>query len=167
MREFMRFLVFAALVAAPIFVSAQAQPMTHVLIQNLAKVSELDFEGGECDRTSDMMVCKFLQVLLTQDQGSDTCRIVTNRYDATFTKQTERRWVSNEGPDGACGVLGITTLEQDPQASGLWTMSLRKVVTNKAANDACQGIDERPEELTWKNSTRPLLCKFVAPALVQ
>jgi hypothetical protein len=164
----MRFLVFAALISAPIFISAQQQQTTHVLIQNLAKASELDFEGGECDRTNDTMVCKFLQVLLTQEKESDTCGIVTNRYEATFKRQAERRWVSNEGPDGACGVIGITTLEQDPQATGLWTMNSRKVVTNKTANDSCKSIDaEQPDVLTWKNSTRPLSCRFIMPALVQ
>jgi hypothetical protein len=69
---------------------------------------------------------------------------------------------------GVCGIIEITTPEQDRQVTGHWTMNSRKVVTNKTANDFCKAFDaEQPEELTWKDTKRPLPCKFIMPALVQ
>jgi hypothetical protein len=149
--------------------AATAQSRTaHVMIPNLAKPSELDFEGADCDRTDDMMTCRFQQVLLMPMKSApDTCEIVTNRYESTFARQGPKRWVSNEGPDGICGVVAITTLEQDGNdGSLLWTMNTQKIVTNKGANDLCKTLDERPETLTWRESRRPLPCKFVVPAAI-
>jgi hypothetical protein len=70
-----RLLVLAALLFPPVFVAAQKPQASHVLIPNLAKPSDLDFEGGACDRTRDTMVCTFQQVLLRHATGSDTCEI--------------------------------------------------------------------------------------------
>jgi hypothetical protein len=96
-------------------------------------------------------------------------RSFTNRYELTFRRQSATRWVSNAGPNGLCGVIEITTLEEDPQGSGLlWTMNSRKVLTNKNANDFCRALDnEPPDDLTWRDTKRPLPCKFVVPAVSQ
>src|SRR5438105_109340 len=107
----MRSVAFGVVVAVVSYLPTVLLPRTaaaqslkvHVTIPNLAKPSELDFEGGECERTGDTMVCTFQQVLLRHVKDTDMCEIITNRYDATFTRQTPMRWVSNEGPQGICG----------------------------------------------------------------
>ena len=165
----MRLFLVAAIVSMPLFVSPQNAPSSHVVIANLAKPGELDFEGGTCDRANDTMRCTFQQVLLRHATGSDTCEIITNRYDLAFQRQTATRWVSNEGPSGACGVIEITTVQQEPQGGGvLWTMTSQKIVTNKNVNDLWKAFDGEPrEDLTWKDAKRPLPCKFIVPGLIQ
>src|SRR5262245_40672223 len=134
----MRLFLVSAIVSMPMFVSAQSRQSSHIVIANLAKPGELDFEGGTCDRGDDTMTCTFQQILLQHKAGSDTCQIITNRYQLSFQRQTATRWVSNEGPNGACGVIEITTVQEDPQGGGvLWTMTSQKIVTNKNANDFC------------------------------
>ena len=164
--------VAVALVSFIIPGQATAQPRTsYVTIPNLAKPSELDFEGADCKRTDDVMTCEFHQVLLIpMKTDPSVCEIYTNRYESTFTKQNTRRWVSNEGPQGVCGVVTVTTLEQDesdPTSGLLWTMNTQKIVTNKSADTVCKQLDERPETLTWRDSRRPLPCKFVTPAAIR
>jgi len=165
----MRLFLSAVILSMPIFVRAQSPQSSRIVIANLAKPGELDFEGGTCDRTGDTMACTFQQVLLQNAAGSDTCLIVTNRYQLSFRRQTATRWVSNEGPNGACGLIEITTVEEDPNGGGvLWTMTSQKIVTNKNANDFCKAFDGEPrEDLTWKESKRPLPCKFIVPGLIQ
>ena len=116
------------------------------------------------------MTCTFQQVLLNQSGiPSDTCQIITNRYEMTFKSQGPRRWVSNEGPNGACGIVEVTTLEEDPRGGGiLWTMDSQKIVTNRNANELCKVFDnEPPDHLTWRDPKRPLPCKFIVPGVIQ
>ncbi len=154
--------------------SAQAdaqQAPTHVVIPFLAnatKLADLGFEGGECDvdKTGKTMACQFQQVLLTTtDLTPQTCFITTNRYERTFQKQTSTRWVSREGPAGRCGVVDVTTLQDDGGVR--WTMETRKVVTVKDASAECRGLDEQSETLSWQNVRRVLPCTFVQPGLLR
>jgi len=149
---------------------AQQTP-SHVVIPflaNAAKPADLDFEGGECDvdKTGNTMTCQFQQVLLTTtDLAPHTCFITTNRYERTFQKQAGTRWVSNEGPAGLCGVVDITTLQDDGGVR--WTLETRKNVTLKDASAECRALDEQPETFNWQNIRRALPCTFVQPGLLR
>lgn len=140
---------------------------SHVFIPFLAnatKPSALDFEGGECDidSTGNRMECHFQQVLLTtSDLAPDTCLITTNGYDRTFERESAGRWISKEKPDGACGVVDVTTLLDEGGVR--WTLDARKIVTNRDASPACKALDEPAEILSWQNLRRPLPCRFVQP----
>jgi hypothetical protein len=146
--------------------SANTASPTHVAIPFLAnatKPAALDFEGGECERdaTGNRMACVFQQVFLTtSDVAPDTCLVTTNRYERAFHRETATRWVSTEGPEGACGLLDVVTLQDGGGVR--WTMETHKVVTEKGAA-ACQAFDTQPEVLSWQNIRRPLPCKFVQP----
>lgn len=139
---------------------------SHVVIPFLAnatKPADLDFEGGECelDTSGNRMTCAFQQVFLTTSAiAPDTCLITTNRYERDFRRETASRWVSTEGPEGACGLLGVATLQDDGGVR--WTMETHKVVTKTDA-PGCQAYDTQPEVLSWQNIRRPLPCKFVQP----
>jgi hypothetical protein len=167
-RLIMRAVALLVFLAVPVFVAGQASP-SRVLVGSLAKPGALEFEGGGCERTGDTMECTFQQVLLTHKPPSDTCEIVTNRYQLSFVKQDARRWVSNEGPNGPCGIVAITTIEEDPKGSGtIWTMNSRKVVMNRNADESCKLVEgEPPDDLTGNDTKRPLPCKFIVPALLQ
>lgn len=161
----------AALVclALPAVVSSQAPD--HLVLSPMANMSrpgDLDFQGGSCDTDAagDRMTCVFQQVVLTPAHGDPaTCLIVTNRYSETFKKQDARRWVSSSDPEGICGVVTVTTLEQrDGGSPTFWnvTLSTQKVTTKKNAAPACGVEDEPPETLASTNARRELSCRFVS-----
>jgi len=129
-----------------------------------ATESPIEFEGGECelDSSGTRLACTFQQVFLTTSRvAPDTCLITTNRYDRVFQRESAGRWVSSEGPDGACGLLDVATLQDDGGVR--WTMEMRKVVTKGDAAPACRAGDSQAERLSWENARRPLPCKYVQP----
>ena len=137
----------------------------HVVIPFLVNATKLpiEFEGGECELDSggSQLACTFQQVFLTTSAiAPDTCLITTNRYDRVFHRESAGRWVSTETPEGACGLLDVTTLQDDGGVR--WTMETHKVVTKGDAS-ACRADDSQPEKLSWENARRPLPCKFVQP----
>ena len=173
MRSATRRLVVVAVMLAPAFspvaVGAQAPnnpPPSHVVIPFLAsatKPDDLGFEGGECEvaTAGDRMDCQFQQVFLTtSDQAPGTCLVTTNRYQLTFLRQADGRWVSTEGPSGECGILDVVTLEDGGGVR--WTMNIRRTVSNQDAS-ACRTIAESSETLSWQHLRRSLPCRFVQP----
>ena len=143
-----------------------ASSSSHVIIPFLANASrpgDLDYQAGECDVDAKgaTMACEFQQVFLTvSGVDAQTCLVTTNRYVRDFTKQGPTRWVSREGPEGACGVEDIATL--DDGGGVRWTMEMRKVATRKDATPSCGG-SETQETLSWRDLRRPLPCRFVQP----
>jgi hypothetical protein len=92
-----------------------------------------------------------------------TCSVSVGRWTLSFTKQTDTRWVSNDGPNGVCGVVLITTLERETK-NNLWTYTQRKIVTNKQNSVAfCTIIEEGPVTYSWRNNTKKLACDLVEP----
>jgi hypothetical protein len=140
---------------------------SHVVIPFLAnatKPADLDFEGGECelDANGDRMTCTFQQVFLTLSVvAPDTCLITTNRYERAFRRETARKWVSREEPEGVCGLVDVATLEDGGGVR--WTMEAHKVVTKRDASSTCQAYETPSETMSWQNLRRPLPCKFVQP----
>jgi hypothetical protein len=152
----------------PSFAQGIASPLpAHVVIPFLAnatKPTDLGFEAAECelDASGDRMTCTFQQVFLTTSAlARDTCLITTNRYGRVFRRESSNRWISTLGPEGACGLLDVATLQDDGGVK--WTMETRKVVTNRDAAATCREMDTRPETLSWQNIRRPLPCTFVQP----
>ena len=85
--------------------------------------------------------------------------LTTNRYERTFQHERAGKWVSTQGPDGACGVIDVATLSDGGGVR--WTMEIRKTVTTREAAD-CK-VDEPLVQLGWQNIRRPLPCRFVQP----
>ena len=127
-------------------------------LANASKPDDLDFEGAECDVAGDRMTCAFQQVFLTSSPvAPDTCLVTTNRYEREFRRDSPSHWTSTEGPEGACGVLDVATLQD---AGGVrWTMELTKVVTNTGRRSS---VSER------RRQARDLqLAKHPSPAALQ
>jgi hypothetical protein len=172
MRHHIAIALACGLFAVPSFISAQ-QPKPQVKNISIgqmtnASAGEVDFVGAECkiDGTGNAMPCQFRQVLLRLVEMR-TCEVWTTGWENAFTRQSDLRWVSNEGPSGICGVVEITTLEQEKANSPLWTMETRKIVTNKNADQTlCKIPDETPAKYTWRDSTRKLPCEFIRPAAI-
>jgi hypothetical protein len=137
--------------------------LTIPFLANATKPKDLDFQGGDCELAGDgkTMTCQFEQVLITpSDLAPQTCFVTTNHYDRVFEKQTSTRWISRQPPEGACGLVETTTLQDDGGVK--WRMEMVKVVTAKDAA-ACRGAGEPPELLSWQNVRRPLPCAFIQP----
>ena len=133
-------------------------------LASVEKPADLGFEGAECDVDAGgkRMTCEFQQVFLTTSTvAPGTCLVTTNSYGRSFQKDTSSRWVSREGPTGACGTIDVATLRDEGGVR--WTMETRRVVTRKDAAPECKNIDERPETMSWQNIRRPLPCTFVQP----
>ena len=170
-------MVLGSVTSAPVSGQAiQGRQATHVTIPFLAnatRLTDLSYEGGECDidQTGNTMACEFQQVFFTtSDIAPQTCLVTTNRYARTFTKLEPPNgkapdgnpgWVSNEAPEGPCGVSEVTTLQDGGTVK--WTMETRKIVTRKDAAPACRDVAEQPETLSWQNLRRPLPCAFIQP----
>ena len=145
--------------------TSNAAPV-HVVIPFLAsgtRPGDLSFEGAECEISGagEAMACQFQQVFLTVAASvPDTCLITTNRYERTFRREADARWISTEGPTGDCGLLDIATLHDEGGVR--WTMTLRKEATKREAA-GCRQIEASRETFGWQNLRRPLPCRFVQP----
>jgi len=138
---------------------------SHIVIPFLVNATEspIEFEGAECELDSNgtRLACTFQQVFLTTSGiAPDTCLVTTNRYDRVFRRESATRWVSTDGPDGACGLLDVATLQDEGGVR--WTMETHQVVTKRDAS-ACRADHSQAERLSWENARRPLPCKFVQP----
>ena len=146
---------------------ARGRQITRITIPFLASTTrpdDLEFEGAECDVHSSgaSMTCRFQQLFLTtSDVVPQTCLVTTNRYERIFKKQGPTRWISRAAAAGPCGLVEITTLQDEGGVR--WTMEMRKEVTRKDAAPACRELEERADTRSWQNIRRPLPCAFVQP----
>ncbi len=166
-------LLLSAALAIPIQAQLPSGPARsaatakHVIIPSLANAtrpSDLDFEAGECDldESGAAMDCLFQQVFLTVALfDANLCLVTTNRYERRFVKQNDGSWLSQEGPEGDCGVTDVAILRREGEGAR-WTMELRKAST-RTDLAACRGLDTQPEILSWQNVRRTLPCKYVEP----
>jgi hypothetical protein len=163
-------LFVSSLTAASQTTAAQSAASSHITLvpmSNMSKPGDLDFEGGGCDidGSTAAMTCSFQQVLLTPvREDPATCLITTNRYEQTFRKQDARHWTSTDAPEGPCGIVATTTLQQEANSLAvLWrvTMSMRKIATNNRGAAPCGSVDETPEVLASTDARRPISCTFV------
>jgi hypothetical protein len=175
-------MLLRATIAAALFLmmsnAAISQPqspnrVTLMPMANTSKPTDLDFQGGTCDinAAGTEMTCAFQQVLIAPAlDDPSTCRIVTNHYTQRFAKESERRWVSREGPDGACGTMTETSIDQDARSLvAFWrvTMSVRRRSTARAADRSRCAADDALETLTSTDVKRPLPCTAVVASSLE
>jgi len=154
--------VFVPAFCAPLL--AQSTRVTIPFLASATRPADLAFEGGTCEigNSGATLRCDLQQVFLTtSDLAPDTCLITTNRYERVFTKETDTRWVSREALEGPCGVIEVSTLQDEGAVR--WTMETRKTVTNKDAAASCPQLDNAVDTLSWRNIRRRLPCRFVQP----
>jgi hypothetical protein len=150
----------------PLAQTPTPQPLhlTIPFLANATKPADLEFEGAECvvDASGHRMTCAFQQLFLTTSPVTpDTCFVTTNSYDRDFQRDSPNHWTSTEGPDGACGLLDVATLQDGGGVH--WTLEIKKTVTKKEPSAACLTLDVRPETFSWQNVRRALPCTFVQP----
>jgi hypothetical protein len=88
------------------------------------------------------------------EKKTKTCSILTAQFSQVFQRVTGDSWVSNEGPDGLCGVVTVSRLERvSAGSSSFWVYTTKRVVTNKAAASSpkiCGSLDESEHFFDWK-----------------
>ena len=90
----------------------------------------------------------------TYERETKTCRILTAQFSQTFHRTTADSWVSNQGPEGLCGVVTVSRLERaNAGSSSFWVYTTKQVVTNKAATSSpkfCGSLDESEHFFDWR-----------------
>ncbi len=68
-----------------------------------------------------------------------------------FEKVNERKWVSNNGPQGECGVITVLEIERDPEYSFLYTYHQRRFYIDTESKQ-CKEIAAINEDISysWK-----------------
>jgi hypothetical protein len=114
-----------------------------------------------CDKPTAKSIRDYLWYTL--EKQTKTCRIWTQSWKETFTKQLENKWVSTEGPGGICGVVEVSSLEA--KDSLVWSYETQKVVTNKDVNDVnspiCLKLNETKVRYGWDNKFVDRSCEFI------
>lgn len=138
-------------------------------LANDSKPQDLDFAAAQCQRTPDgrEMTCHMRQVFVTvASHDTTSCVITTNGYDLTFSAVTATRWVHRSAPEGACGVVETTTL--DDGGTTHWTMSVSRAATRDLSRAECRAAAGAPPEVySWKNVQRPLPCRTIQPGAIE
>jgi hypothetical protein len=149
---------------------AQPQPrqLTIPYLANDSKPQDLDFAAAKCDVAQDgqRMECRFRQVFVTTASHDATvCVITSNGYTLPFDKVSATRWVSVGAPDGVCGVVETTTL--DDGGGTRWTMTVRRAATGDIDRDECRARPVESEVYSWRNVRRPLPCRTIQPGAIE
>lgn len=150
--------------------AAPASPrrITIPFLANAVKPTDLDFMGAECDVTPDgrQMTCRFRQVFLTTPTiDASVCMITTSGYEQTFRRDTPLRWVASAGPDGVCGLVETTTL--DDGGGPRWSMTIRTTATTNIERPECAAVGAPTESYDFKGVRRKLPCTFVQPGSIE
>ncbi|MEQ9487634.1 MAG: hypothetical protein RIM72_01435 [Alphaproteobacteria bacterium] len=116
-----------------------------------------------CKKPSHTTASKIVD--LVADIESRTCKIWSNTYSHQFKKNAQGQWVSTEGPNGQCGVVYVSVLEQDSEYPLLWNYWTRKIVTNKDGGSElliqCKDLDEDVQTYSWKNDENFFGCDYI------
>lgn len=83
---------------------------------------------------------KKLAVIMTlaNERTIRTCVLRASRFELTFKKSGEHLFVSDESPQGRCGLMTAATLTSDPRAKHLWTFG-QKHIGLKPQGSHCEG----------------------------
>jgi hypothetical protein len=96
--------------------------------------------------------CITTAMLRQKESEKNECRINALSYTLKFKKVGGRRWVSNNGPEGICGVVSVQTLEHEEKYENVWTYTESSVVGNTEP-ELCKSLAsqwQKPEIFSWK-----------------
>jgi hypothetical protein len=147
---------------------APPPPLTIPYLANATRPADLDFAAAQCDLVSngEQMACRFRQVFLTTPSTDATsCVITTNGYERIFRRETATHWISESAPDGNCGIVESTTLEDGGGTH--WTMTIRTAATLRVNQPECRGALAQPEVYDWRGVKRTLPCTSIQPGAIE
>ena len=77
------------------------------------------------------------------------CTIYNSVMPVDFVRVNDRKWVSNNGPEGLCGVVDLFTIEHESDSPVLWTYTSHYSYTNNAQG-LCKGLKDEDSTYSWK-----------------
>jgi hypothetical protein len=89
-------------------------------------------------------------MLAEQTHDQDQCTVYSTAFSADFMRVNDRKWVSNYGPEGICGVVSLITIEHEEQYSNLWTYTEQDTYTNNNADAVCKLAHNETKTYSWK-----------------
>lgn len=94
----------------------------------------------------------FVSVRLEQQTHDlNECTFSSTVSTADFVKVGDRKWVSNHGPGGTCGVVSVFTIEHEVNYANLWTYTEQHTYTNNA-DGLCKGLpNTTTSTYSWKS----------------
>jgi hypothetical protein len=92
----------------------------------------------------------FTKVMLDQQSHEQNeCTIYNSVIPVDFVKVNDRKWVSNNGPEGICGVVDVFTIEHEPNDPILWTYTSHYSYTNNTQG-LCKGLKDEDSIYAWR-----------------
>jgi hypothetical protein len=92
-------------------------------------------------------------MLEQQTHEQNKCTIHSTVFSADFVKVSGRKWASNNGPEGTCGVISVLTMEQEENYPVLWTYTEQDTVTNNSEG-FCKGLPRNSATTySWKSGS--------------
>jgi hypothetical protein len=90
-------------------------------------------------------------MLEQQTHEQNECTVYDAVFSADFVKVAENKWVSNNGPEGICGVVSVFTIEHEPTSISLWTYTEHYTYTN-TSDGLCKGLpNSETSTYSWKS----------------
>jgi hypothetical protein len=95
-----------------------------------------------------------------QTHEENECTFANSVFSADFVRVGDRKWVSNNGPEGICGVVSVFTIEREANYDNLWTYTEQIIYTNNTADDVCKLAHDEASTYSWKSgNTVRLKCE--------
>jgi hypothetical protein len=109
-------------------------------------------------------VVQFTNLIRSEQQR--TCGSWLSTYSIEFKKLGKGRWLSNEGPQGACKIVRIYELDEVPSAPEFWTFTQKNITTGDISNPVCKMFanaeqQEPVEVFSWDKHEFELPCDFI------
>jgi hypothetical protein len=104
-----------------------------------------------CDCATKQCITSVMLEQQTHEQNE--CTVHSAVFPVDFVKVADNKWVSNNGPEGICGVVSVFTIEHEPSSTSLWTYTEHYTYTNNSAG-FCKGLpDSETSAYSWKSGT--------------
>lgn len=98
-----------------------------------------------------MKQCVTSVMLEEQTHEQEECTIGSSVFSPDFVKVSDHKWVSNNGPEGICGVVSVLTIEHEATDATLWTYTEQYSYTKNNADRVCKLAHNTTSTFSWKS----------------
>jgi hypothetical protein len=78
-------------------------------------------------------------MLEQQTHQQNECTVHSAVFSVDFVEVNDRKWGSNYGPEGICGVVSVFTIEHEAHSADLWTYTEQFTYMNNS-EEGCKGL---------------------------
>ena len=118
-----------------------------------------------CSNPSELTALAMVEA--QDERKTRTCKIGTLPFELNFNWNNQSsRWEYVSAPEGGCGIVTMSFMERDAEASYFWNYREQTVVTNKNGVDAirgnCSAWPEETQFYRWQPDTLKRSCEYVS-----